>query len=118
MPISLSDCIGRLGNHTFSPRRRSEQGFGYYSDWIYDGEDQAGFQSEWSSLDEGLNFLMSCLDPVKEGIAKALVGAEGLWWCGHFQSSFDGGPTLQPTTLRRLAQYSCPVFIDNYFSGQ
>ena len=43
---------------------------------------------------------------------------EGLWWCGHFQDSFDGGPTLSAHILGVVASFGCSLFIDNYFSSE
>jgi hypothetical protein len=39
-------------------------------------------------------------------------------WCGHFQSSFDGGPTLSPELLKQLGEFEVELFIDNYFSEE
>jgi len=47
---------------------------------------------------------------------KYCAGGIFTWWCGHFQSGFDGGPTLTPDLLRRLGEFGADLFIDNYFS--
>jgi hypothetical protein len=43
---------------------------------------------------------------------------DGIWWCGHFQSSLDGGPTLSPRILADVASFGLPLFIDNYFATE
>lgn len=83
--------------------------------WTYDGEDQVGFQSEWNSLDEGLQFLLGCLRPRKLEIVALALEFHAIWWCGHFQASFDGGPTLSAKLMTEIGSYGIPLFIDNYF---
>lgn len=85
--------------------------------WAYNGEGEAGFQAEWASLEEGLEFLVARLSPARPSIVDLSKTVDGLWWCGHFQSSFDGGPTLSPKLLADLASFGLPLFIDNYFSN-
>jgi hypothetical protein len=81
--------------------------------WAYNGE-ESGRVREWQSLEEGFRFLLKMLSPVK-GRLVAFQKHNFVFWCGHFQSSFDGGPTLSPELLRELADFGVPVFIDNYF---
>jgi hypothetical protein len=35
-------------------------------------------------------------------------------FCGHFTSSFDGGPTLSPALLERLGEFGIELFLDTY----
>jgi hypothetical protein len=37
-------------------------------------------------------------------------------WCGHFSSSFGGGPTLSPQILRVLADFGVELILDTYVS--
>lgn len=41
---------------------------------------------------------------------------DAVWWCGHFQSSFDGGPELPAELLTEIGSYGIPLYIDNYFN--
>lgn len=84
--------------------------------WGYDGEGAYGYQSEWDNLEEGLLFLMGCLRHRKREISDIAREYHAVWWCGHFQASFDGGPTLSPEMLTELASFRIPLAIDNYFS--
>jgi hypothetical protein len=85
--------------------------------WAFDGvTDGNAPLKEWASLEEGLLHLLDTLEPKKESIGVLANSAEVIWWCGHFQSSFDGGPTLSASLLQRLGDFGVPLFIDNYFS--
>lgn len=84
--------------------------------WSYNGQGEIGFHSEWKSLDEGLQFLLGCLRSRKTEIAALALEYRAIWWCGHFQSSFDGGPTLPADLMREIGSYGIPLSIDNYFS--
>jgi hypothetical protein len=80
--------------------------------WAFDG----GHAGDWDSLEEGLSFVLGRLGTATTLLAKYRAEHEVLWWCGHFQSSFDGGPTLSGRLLERLGTFGAEMFIDNYFS--
>jgi hypothetical protein len=80
--------------------------------WAFDG----GRSSGWSSLEEGLTFVLDQLSGSQTLFAKYIAEHNVIWWCGHFQSTFDGGPSLSPRILERLARFGVELFIDNYFS--
>lgn len=84
--------------------------------WAYNGQGKIGFQSEWSCMEDGLAFLLKSLDSKKEEIIALARQFDGFWSCGHFQSSFNGGPKLSPKLLTELGSYEIPLNIDNYFS--
>ncbi len=84
--------------------------------WAYNGKGEVGFQSDWTSLDEGLQFLLGCLRSRKPEIAAIAREFRAIWWCGHFQTSFDGGPTLSAELMMEIGSYGIPLSIDNYFS--
>ncbi|MEZ0191579.1 DUF4279 domain-containing protein [Ralstonia solanacearum] len=86
--------------------------------WAYNGRGEIGFQSEWTCLEEGLEFLLRSLNSRKAEIIALARQFDGLWWCGHFQSSFDGGPTLSPKLLTELGSYEISLSIDNYFNDE
>jgi len=69
----------------------------------------------WPSLEDGLTFLLDRLEPVRSQINNYQQNYDVVFWCGHFQSSFDGGPTLSAQLLRRLADFGVDLYIDNYF---
>jgi hypothetical protein len=86
--------------------------------WSYDGSrDEGAAVKEWESLELGLQYLLAELLPKMEIIRSYIGKYDVCWWCGHFQSSFDGGPTFSPSLLRQLAEFGVPLYLDNYFSN-
>lgn len=84
--------------------------------WSYDGNPSESTH-EWHSLESGLLYVLERLLP-KQDLIKANFGEFDMyWWCGHFQQSFDGGPTFSTELLRKLADFGVPVILENYFSG-
>ena len=83
--------------------------------WGYSGFPSAP-QNSWASLEDGLTFLLDRLEPLHSQIDSYKQNLDVLWWCGHFQSSFDGGPTLSAKLMRRLADFGVDLYIDNYFA--
>lgn len=106
-PTNASDSltVGRTG--------RKKRPF-----WAYNGQGEEGFQPEWQSLEQGLDFLLQRLAPLRPIVVELSQSYQGLWWCGHFQASFDGGPTLSSHVLAEIASYGLPLFIDNYFANE
>ena len=82
--------------------------------WGYNGSDDPQFQDEWQSLEDGLALVVRRLKPYRSIITGLSDRFDGIWWCGHFQSSFDGGPTLSSCLLADVASFGCPLFLDNY----
>jgi hypothetical protein len=76
--------------------------------WAYNGP--PGSPEDWSSLEDGLRHVLEHLWPHRERIAKYAETAMLVWWCGHFQSSFDGGPTLSTDLLKRLSEFGAEHF--------
>ena len=95
--------------------RRSEQKVWDHALWGYNGfpPDTPKF---WASLEEGLTFLLDKLEPFHRDIENYKQKYDAVWWCGHFQSSFDGGPSLSATVMRRLADFGVELYVDNYFA--
>lgn len=87
--------------------------------WSYNGDSfpHAGTR-EWESLEDGLLFVMRELRPRRAQIADYLGRYSVIWWCGHFQSGFDGGPTFSAELFKQLGDFGVPLFIDNYFSSE
>ena len=84
--------------------------------WSYSGASPEVFVREWDTLEEGLLHLLDELVPKKDVLQHYIDHYDTVWWCGHFQSGFDGGPTFSKALLLQLASFGVPVFIDNYFS--
>ena len=83
--------------------------------WSYDGFKQEEKEKSWDSLDEALVFIVRKFWPLRDKLEEYKQRHKVILWCGHFQSSFDGGPTLSPATLKMLGEFGAELFIDNYF---
>src|SRR3954471_6920144 len=81
--------------------------------WAFDGESLY----RGDSLEEGLALLLDLVEPLQDRFAKYISEYNVIWWCGHFQSSFDGGPELSGERLQRLGRFGAKLYIDNYFSN-
>ncbi|WP_431096877.1 DUF4279 domain-containing protein [Polaromonas aquatica] len=108
--LQPSNALSQSQSQTTKKRRRPY--------WAYNGQGEVGFQAEWASLEDGLEFLLRSLSSKKAEIVALACQFDGLWWCGHFQASFDGGPTLSPKLLIEIGSYGIPLGIDNYFSDE
>ena len=84
--------------------------------WGYGGKNTSHIPVYWSSLEEGINHLLDDLAGLEDKLANYKASWEVILWCGHFQSSFDGGPHLSCALLKRLGNFGVGLFIDNYFS--
>jgi hypothetical protein len=115
-PNEISRHLGLEPNQVrIAGERRSSNQVWRESLWSYNGGAAADFPAEWESMEEGLRALLKHLLPKKELIQQYSKSYDVVWWCGHFQSSFDGGPTLSASLLQLLADFGVPLFIDNYF---
>jgi Domain of unknown function (DUF4279) len=85
--------------------------------WAYNGYGSED-GPDWESLEEGLAFVLSKLWPVRDVLAGYRSNARLLWWCGHFQTSVDGGPQLSSSLLARLGTFGADFYIDNYLSSK
>ena len=77
--------------------------------WAFDGG-----TNDWDSLEDGLAFVLDQLGESSRLFAKYGKEHDVAWWCGHFQSSFDGGPSLSARMLERLAAFGVELFIDTF----
>ena len=93
--------------------KRSERTVWEQALWGYNGFPPT---IEWTSLEDGLNFVLDRLEPHQIQIDKYKQSYDLIFWCGHFQSSFDGGPTLSAGLMRRLGAFGVDLYIDNYLT--
>jgi hypothetical protein len=109
--LGLQPCQTRVADAPGSVGRLPQ---GIQEMWAYDGGEGS---ITWESLEDGLTFVLDKLWSHRETIAKYKASGELVWWCGNFQSSLNGGPTLRSTLLKRLGEFGADLFIDNYFSA-
>ena len=94
--------------------RRSETSTWQEAMWSYNGFPESAGSRTWESLEEGLSFVLDKLWPLKDKIDTYRSKHKIILWCGHFQTAANGGPTLSPAILKRLADFGVELFIDNY----
>jgi uncharacterized protein DUF4279 len=75
-----------------------------------------GGRSDWDSLEAGLAALLSILFHHAKMIQEYRNKYRVSICCGHFSSSFDGGPSLSAEILKSLGDFGVPLWIDTYFS--
>jgi hypothetical protein len=83
--------------------------------WAYDGSERFDEPIYWPSFEVGFIFLLDKLEDRFSAIAELKNQFVVRFWCGHFQFGPDGGPTLSPNLLERLAAAGIEVFIDTHF---
>ena len=105
--LGLQPCQMRMKGQRVG-RKPNKEGM-----WAYNGGRES---AEWDSLSEGLSFVLKKLWPHRKTIAGYGANGKFIWWCGHFQSSFDGGPSLSAPLLKKLGEFGAELYLDNYFS--
>lgn len=121
--LNTDEVTRRLGLQPSQVRiageRRSAGKVWNESLWSYDGRAAADEAAkDWTSLEDGLRHVLAGLLPKKQLIQEYVKTYEAVWWCGHFQTGFDGGPTLSASLLTLLGDFGVPLFIDNYFRDE
>ena len=92
--------------------RRSQGSVWGENVWSYEVFPEEG--ESWPDLENGLNKLLSVIKPVQSQLRSYSSGSNIYIWCGHFTSSFDGGPTLSPALLRSLGESGITLMLDTY----
>jgi hypothetical protein len=75
-------------------------------------------RSEWDSLEAGLAMLLKTVARHANTLHEYSGKHDVFIWCGHFASSFDGGPHLSAEILKSLGDFGMPLWFDTYFSGK
>lgn len=115
VPTTISETLGLEPSSLRQVgERRSEKRVWDEALWGYSGF-PSGTLKTWSSLEEGLNFILDKLGPFCFQIDTYKQKYDVVWWCGHFQSSFNGGPVLSAKLLRKLADFGVDLYIDDHF---
>jgi len=82
--------------------------------WTFEATAPAG--RKWTSLEDALLALLAAFSGRQAEIREIQLDCSVCLWCGHFSSSFDGGPVFSPTLLRMLGDFGVEMFLDSYFS--
>jgi len=75
-------------------------------------------RTDWDSLEAGLAALLKIFVPQTRALQEYSKKHDVFVWCGHFSSSFDGGPHLSPEILKALGEFGMPLWLDTYFSNK
>jgi len=113
---AITKSLGLTANNT---RKRGEPksatrvftesmwGYSVYHENSYD---------DWDCLEDALELLVNIFMPLKNKIDEYLIKYKVVIWCGHFTSSFDGGPTLSAGILKKLGEFGVELDLDTYCS--
>jgi len=104
---------GELGLKPCQTRRQGElraDGVIFTGMWAYSGYEESD-GPYWETLEEGIAFVLDKLWRHRQLIDSYKSEAELIWWCGHFQTSFDGGPTLSASSLSQLGEFGADLFM-------
>src|SRR5882762_6295759 len=82
--------VHRLGE------RKSEASNWEEAMWAYNGFSEAAGAVPWSSIDEGLNFLLEKLWPIRDVLEIYRRSSSLILWCGHFHSNPNTVTKLSP----------------------
>jgi len=84
--------------------------------WAYDGVyfENNSPAYNWKTLEEGLLFILDKLESKLDLIETNFFMYKRYFWCANFQKSFDGGVSLSPQLLKRLADFNTELIISNY----
>lgn len=75
-------------------------------------------RSDWDSLEAGLATLLKIFVPHTKALQQYCKTHDVYIWCGHFSSSFDGGPHLSAEILKGLGNFGVPLWLDSYSSSR
>jgi hypothetical protein len=73
-------------------------------------------EPEWRSLEQGLQALLAMFASRQATLREYQQRFKVSLFCGHFMSSFNGGPTLSPSLLEALGDFGVELFLDTYCS--
>ena len=68
----------------------------------------------WASLEDGLIALLRIFGPIQDRLHPYSSANNVFIWCGHFTSSFDGGPLFSPGLLKSLGDFGVELILDTY----
>jgi hypothetical protein len=83
--------------------------------WEYEAK-PSNEEREWQSLEQGLQTLLSMFASRLASLREYQQRFKVSLFCGHFTSSFNGGPTLSPSMLEQLGEFGVELFLDTYCS--
>jgi hypothetical protein len=114
----VSVTLGKTPTQTrLIGKSRSAKSVWSESMWEYEVRPANG-NIVWDSLEDGLQTLLSTFISNKKALQEYQRRFKVFLWCGHFSSSFDGGPTLSPLVLKALGDLGVELILATYFSEE
>lgn len=118
--LDPSTITSELGIEPTQVRIEGQPRPGGGSAWVesmWEYEAKAGNEErEWLSLEQGLQSLLSIFASRQVILREYQQRFKVSLFCGHFTSSFNGGPTLSPSLLEELGDFGVELFLDTYSS--
>jgi hypothetical protein len=75
-------------------------------------------RTDWDSLEAGLAAVLKIFAPKARVLEEYGRKHDVFIWCGHFSTSFNGGPHLSAEILRALGEFGVPLWFDTYCSSK
>ena len=72
----------------------------------------------WDSLEDGLQAVILAFASRENELRIYKQRYKVFLWCGHFSSSFGGGPTLSPQILKAVAEFGVDLKLETYVSDE
>jgi len=73
---------------------------------------------DWDSLEIGLSTLLNIFSLRTKALQEYSKNHDVYIWCGHFSSSFAGGPHLSAEILKKLGDVGIPLWLNTYSSHE
>lgn len=85
--------------------------------WEYEVR-PSGSNELWDSLEDGLETLIATFASRVPQLRSYQRGSKVFLWCGHYSSSFGGGPMLSPRILNALGGFGVELMLETYVSDE
>ena len=92
---------------------RSDKSVWNESMWEYEVRPKG--KTYWASLGEGLETVLGAFESRIATVQHYQSASHVFLWCGHFSSSFSGGPTFSPSLLKQLGEFGVELVLDTHF---
>jgi hypothetical protein len=117
--LDPTEVTARLGLTPTQVRIAGQRRPGGKSEWdesMWEYEVRPDGKTYWSSLEEGLMALIPAFRSSNQILEHYRRNVHVFLWCGHFFSSFGGGPTLSSALLKQLGEFGVELYLDTFFS--
>jgi hypothetical protein len=116
-PLNIREISSELGIEPTQVRIKGQPRTGKKDVWgdsMWEYEVRHDGKTDWPSLEDALLNLLSNLSSKRKILRRYQRQFRVCIFCGHFFSSFNGGPTFSPSLLKKLGDLEIELFIDTY----